>query len=394
MAHIEQQQFFEMVKSEFSGHFRNAKVLDVGSLDINGNNRDLFYGCEYIGIDLDDGPNVDLVTECHTAGFPLEFFDTVISGECFEHDRHFVESIKNIVRMLKSGGLFVMTCAGRNRPEHGTTRTETISSPFTTDFYQNRTEQDFTSIPEFSGMKGLFFEERNAHDLYYCGVKCQKWGKMPKIIIGLPSNGNTKTDTAMCLARLNGEFIYSRAFDLVDSARNTIVDEFLKSDCTHLLFIDSDATFPPHTVETLLKADKDIIGVNAAKHHTGNPVIIHNRDGKELDYIRKEYERVNQVGMHVCLIKREVFEKMPWPWFFRDIIHDQRKLAGEDFTFCRNADQNYGFEVWVHNRLSAEIGHIDNGTKIKTLEHVIRPQIIAANQELMKAKIQKLKAEL
>ena len=143
MAHTEQQQFFQSVKDIFPGHFRNCTVLDVGSLDINGNNRYLFehdeYYCEYVGLDISAGKNVDIVTPVHLASFKDGYFDTIISGECFEHDKHFDASIKSIVRMLCKGGLFTMTCAGPNRPEHGTTRTETESSPFTTDYYQNTT---------------------------------------------------------------------------------------------------------------------------------------------------------------------------------------------------------------------------------------------------------------
>jgi hypothetical protein len=223
---------------------------------------------------------------------------------------------------------------------------------------------------------------------------------MTKIMIGLPSGGETKTDTSMCLmdlsARLkevHGGYSRCRSFAPVDEARNMVADEFLPSDCSHLLFVDWDATFPVHSAETLLEADKDIIGVNAAFKIAGTPVITHNIDGKELNFVKHKIEQVNQVGMHLTLIKRKVLETMPWPWFFRDIIYDQRKLGGEDFTFCRNAAQNYDFEVWIHNYLSAEIGHI-NGTEIKTLESHIRKQIREAEQELMRAKIKQLKQEV
>jgi hypothetical protein len=171
-----------------------------------------------------------------------------------------------------------------------------------------------------------------------------------------------------------------------------IVDEFLKSDCTHLLFVDWDATFPPDIAERLLKEDKDIIGVNAAFKSSGNPVITHNLKGEEINYPRYLIEQVSRIGMHVTLIKRKVFETIPWPWFHRDIIYDQRKLGGEDYTFCLNASQNYGFEIWIHNHLSAEIGHI-NGTEIKTLIPHIRKQVEEAKKELMKIEIEKLKQE-
>jgi hypothetical protein len=48
---------------------------------------------------------------------------------------------------------------------------------------------------------------------------------------------------------------------LITRARNYLVDEFLhRSECTHLLFIDSDIHFNPQDVIAMLALDKDVIG--------------------------------------------------------------------------------------------------------------------------------------
>jgi SAM-dependent methyltransferase len=167
MAHDEQREFFNSVKEIFPEHFQDSKVLDVGSLDVNGNNRYLFDGCEYVGLDIESGKNVDISSPVHLSGFPAGYFDTIISGECFEHDRSFRWSIGAIVKMLRKGGLFTMTCAGYNRPEHGTENHDPDSSPFTNDFYQNRIAEDF----KLDELKGVFTEARGGMDLYYAGVK-------------------------------------------------------------------------------------------------------------------------------------------------------------------------------------------------------------------------------
>lgn len=52
MAHQEQVRFCESVREKFPSLFVGKKVLDAGSLDINGNNRYLFTDCEYVGIDV------------------------------------------------------------------------------------------------------------------------------------------------------------------------------------------------------------------------------------------------------------------------------------------------------------------------------------------------------
>ena len=48
---------------------------------------------------------------------------------------------------------------------------------------------------------------------------------------------------------------------LITRARNYLVDEFLnRSDCTHMLFIDSDINFNPQDVIAMLALDRDVIG--------------------------------------------------------------------------------------------------------------------------------------
>ena len=65
MAHPEQAVFCNSVKNQFSQKFSNADVLDIGSLDINGNNRYLFSNCTYTGVDIGQGKNVDVVSKGH-----------------------------------------------------------------------------------------------------------------------------------------------------------------------------------------------------------------------------------------------------------------------------------------------------------------------------------------
>lgn len=52
MAHQEQSDFCRRLVFRWPHLFDSKKVLDCGSLDINGNNRYLFRGGSYIGIDI------------------------------------------------------------------------------------------------------------------------------------------------------------------------------------------------------------------------------------------------------------------------------------------------------------------------------------------------------
>ena len=56
------------------------------------------------------------------------------------------------------------------------------------------------------------------------------------------------------------KFFYLFNESLIPRARNYLVDEFLRSEYTHLMFIDADIHFDPNDVLTLAALDKDIIG--------------------------------------------------------------------------------------------------------------------------------------
>jgi autotransporter strand-loop-strand O-heptosyltransferase len=178
MAHQEQKEFCERIKQRFPQYFINKKVLDIGSLDINGSNKYLFENCDYIGLDVAPGKNVDVVSLGHMYDAPAEFFDTIISTEVFEHDMHYEETITNVMRMLKPGGLFLFTCAGPGGPEHGTRRTDQGSAPLLiqqseewSDYYKNLTDLDVRKIRNFDeAFPNKSFEYRG-YDLYFFGIK-------------------------------------------------------------------------------------------------------------------------------------------------------------------------------------------------------------------------------
>jgi SAM-dependent methyltransferase len=178
MSHAEQRSFFEYIKKIYPEYFSNTKVLEVGSYDVNGNNKYLFDNCEYIGLDIGEGPNVDVVSLAHEYKAKSETFDIIISSSAFEHDMYINKTLKNIVRMLKQGGMFLFTCTTGNRSEHGTLRAEPSSSPLTTkisgwdEYYKNLDESDIRNILnidnifsdyEFSVIKDL--------DLRFYGIK-------------------------------------------------------------------------------------------------------------------------------------------------------------------------------------------------------------------------------
>ena len=177
MSHDKQREYCQKIKLKFPSYFKNKKALDIGSLDINGANRYLFEDTDYLGIDVGNGPNVDFVCIGHEFEGPSEYYDTIITTEALEHDMYYENTIKNAMRMLKPGGLFLFTCATTGRPEHGTRRTTPQDAPLLDgewgDYYKNLTEEDVIKIEGFTTMfpDGIFEIGNDNFDLYFSGIK-------------------------------------------------------------------------------------------------------------------------------------------------------------------------------------------------------------------------------
>ena len=150
---------------------------------------------------------------------------------------------------------------------------------------------------------------------------------------------------------------------LIQNQRADLCLEAMREGCTHVLFIDSDMTFPQDMVQRLLAHDKDIVATNCARRRmpTGPTAQKTLPDGsRELIYTMPDstgLEEVESIGMGVMLIKRKVFESLSEPWFETPWRTDKRGYIGEDVFFCRKAAAA-GFKIYIDHDVSKEIGHI------------------------------------
>jgi len=96
----------------------NKNILDVGSYNVNGTLKPIFEKGKYIGLDMEEGRNVDVVANAHEIPFKDGHFDIVLSSSCFEHDDMFWETFLEMCRVLKPGG-YLYVQAPSNGPYHG-----------------------------------------------------------------------------------------------------------------------------------------------------------------------------------------------------------------------------------------------------------------------------------
>ena len=230
-----------------------------------------------------------------------------------------------------------------------------------------------------------------------------------KIFVGTPMYGGnctgsyTKscTDLAMICAA-NGitiKFYYLFNESLIQRARNYVVDEFMRSDCTHLIFIDSDIAFDPRDVLGMLaiqvadpKKYNIVTGPYPKKTIAWEKVKAAADQGKadespfELDQYTADYVfnpvkgtaqfsvtdplKVMEIGTGFMLVKREVFAQMEKEYpmikykpdhvgqahfdgsryihaYFDTVIDPvSERYLSEDYMFCQWW-RNMGGSIWL-----------------------------------------------
>jgi SAM-dependent methyltransferase len=93
------------------------RVVEIGAREINGSLRPLFPGCRYTGVDIEKGDGVDVVADGAT-WLPDEPADVVVCCEVLEHAPQAEAVVANLLRMVRPGGLLIITAAGPGRAAH------------------------------------------------------------------------------------------------------------------------------------------------------------------------------------------------------------------------------------------------------------------------------------
>jgi len=139
--------------------------------------------------------------------------------------------------------------------------------------------------------------------------------------------------------------------------RNQIVREFLKTDYTHLLFVDDDQLFEADAMLRLIEHDVDVCtGITWQRGEPHAPcVFIADHENKALhpiDLLNQGLVEVDATGGYFLLIKRHVLESMEFPWFkYGDTSmgytsgEKGKEGIGEDLSFGLKARAK-GWTIW------------------------------------------------
>ena len=150
---------------------------------------------------------------------------------------------------------------------------------------------------------------------------------MPKVFLAIPNMGWLHTGLVSRLMpwlRDGGVTLFTPSgLRPIPYARNTCVDAFLKSLCSHLWFVDADTVPPADALDSLLDADE--IAVSGVVHQmkvdedgTQKPVAMvmrRNGDGDLKEARGQGIEPIDACGSGCVMYRRELFEVLERPWY-------------------------------------------------------------------------------
>lgn len=193
-----------------------------------------------------------------------------------------------------------------------------------------------------------------------------------KILIAIPSGDEVKAHFAECLVGLRtpvGTEILFCVGSLIYDARNKLAKRAVDGGFTHVLWIDSDMTFEPDTLERMIASmgdDKDVLTALCFGRKDPFPPCVYSKcsiipEGQvyrlDVQYVQSIPEGVFPVegcGLAGVLMKTDVLAEivnkgvMPFSPIYG---------LGEDLSFCARLN-NIGKKIWCDP--SIQFGHVSS----------------------------------
>lgn len=234
---------------------------------------------------------------------------------------------------------------------------------------------------------------------------------------------------ALCFKyQINCNFFFLFNESLITRARNYLVDEFMRGESTHLMFIDSDIAFNAEHVLHMLALDKEIIGGPYPKKtiawekvfDAATLGMVDNKDPNKLEQFTGDYVfnpvpgtveikldepvEVLEIGTGFMMIRRDVFTKFKaaYPdfafrpdhnrsknWAGDRLVHmyfqalicpDTKRYLSEDYMFCQWA-RKIGIPVYLCPWMEMQhIGMYVFGGSLTALAALSHKQVAAKSE--------------
>lgn len=230
-----------------------------------------------------------------------------------------------------------------------------------------------------------------------------------KLMVAIPCyDGKVNIKTAFALAALVPQLdkmgvqihlAHLSGCSIITKARNKLVSNFMGSDCTDLLFVDSDVIITPQDVVRLLAlaTGKDIVAGTYPRRSQDAKFFLdfYLNNGNELEFDENGLMRVESAPTGFMMIGRHVIQHMidkhpEWKYAGDGDGQDEYAVfdfalidgqyIGEDYLFCRRA-RDEGFTVYLDPMIS--LPHIGTQEFSRNFhEDVLKPVLAEQARQL------------
>jgi predicted O-methyltransferase YrrM len=178
----------------------------------------------------------------------------------------------------------------------------------------------------------------------------------PHIFIAIPCHGEISAPTFAAFFE-GGQMLDAAGFNItlcieagnchVDDARNSLVREFLKTDCTDLVFIDADVGFRCEDLLKLVSVDRDVVGgVYPKKEDVESfPVLtipgplqadgdgLVEVEGVPTGFLRIKRHVLEKLGEDAVSFIGQAGDPVPYRVIYERIVSGGQRRSG-DYAFC------------------------------------------------------------
>lgn len=144
--------------------------------------------------------------------------------------------------------------------------------------------------------------------------------------------------------------------------RELFLEASRKQGATHVLWLDTDMSFPPETALLLAFHDVPFVACNYPVRQPSGLFTAQQDDGTRVETTETSsgLEAVGAVGFGVVLMQTDIVDGLARPWF-RHGLNDLGGDIGEDIMFCRGL-RAAGYQIVIDHDLSKKIGHVGQHT--------------------------------
>lgn len=156
--------------------------------------------------------------------------------------------------------------------------------------------------------------------------------------------------------------VFMQSGSLIANQRQKLAEKAILDGATHILWLDSDMTFPPSALETLLRHNLDVVACTYSTRSLPLKGVAYTSIGDWDSWVSvtspgNRMVEVEGTGMGCMLVRTSTFKDLPKPWFEVSWSEQYQDHIGEDFYFCKVLRDN-GHKILIDRQLSQEVGHL------------------------------------